>query len=937
MKKDWPEYTGTVQMTRDGFVFVKVEGMDDDVYVRQGKTKGALNADTVKVAVTKEKTDTRRQEGVILEIVERSRKPFVGVLHVVGHQAWVLMQSRVMPYDISIDITDLGGKPIHRRKGSVPESGYLKELGGGEFAVAGVTETVDGKAQELKVRSGLKVAALVDSWDRGEPNPKGHLVDVLGEPGENDTEMHSILAEYGLPYRFEPDVENAADNISDKITAEDLKGRRDFRDTLTFTIDPEDAKDFDDALSFKKLENGNYEVGVHIADVSYYVTPGSVVDKEAQARGTSVYLVDRTVPMLPEKLSNKLCSLRPNEEKLTFSAVFELTPLAGIVGHWFGRTVINSNYRFAYETAQQIIDNGEKSLDMDLRGGTDGIHSVVKDPVLEASPEAAERRAKETADSFAEFKAEGRSAAMMGEGVYEGCVIPRELKEAILTLHKLATILRKRRFAAGAISFDRPEMKVEVDEKGRPIRVYQKISKEANWLIEEFMLLANRSVAEFIATGGKMNGVAKKTAKTFVYRIHDVPNPEKVAGLRDFAGNFGYHMEAADDGKKLAKALNGLLNEAKDKPEFSAIEILALRSMAKACYSTDNIGHYGLGFKFYTHFTSPIRRYPDTMVHRLLQMYLDGADSQSKAYYEDQCKHASEREVIAAEAERSSTKYKLVEFMQDKVGGEYDGHISGLTEWGMYVEIEPTKIEGMVALRDIQSDFFEFDQEHYRIIGKRTGVIYNLGDPVKIRVKATNLEQKLLDYELVETGNEDRMSHHEDIPGQYEERRPAAKVFDRTSRRKDSDRSGGRSGERRGGKDFRDEENRPAGRGFRSSSEDDSPRRGGFGRDGFQRKPFRGGRGKSSEDGYGKAGRIPEEPAPSVEPVSAPEVRAFIPETKPEKPVKVRTPKPAAGEGDKAARKAKVKNAIRLSKSKSAKASRTAAKPASRPKKKSGQ
>ncbi len=848
-----PQYTGIVQMTRDGFVFVKVEELDDDIYVRQGRTKGALNGDTVKVAVTKEKTDTKRQEGVILEILERSRKPFVGILHVVGNQAWVLMQSRVMPYDISIDITDLEGRSLHRKNASVPEIGYLKSLGNSEFSVAGVTETIDGKAQELKVHSGLKVAALVDSWEKGEPNPKGHLVDVLGEPGENDTEMHAILAEYSLPYRFEPEVENAADNISDKITEKDLKGRRDFRDTLTFTIDPEDAKDFDDALSFKQLDNGNFEVGVHIADVSYYVTPGSVVDKEAQSRGTSVYLVDRTVPMLPEKLSNKLCSLRPNEEKLTFSAVFELTPLAGIVGHWFGRTVIKSDYRFAYETAQQVIDNGEKSLDMDLRGGTDGIHSAVKDPILEASPEAAERRAKED------------NGAMMGDGVYEGCVIPRELKEAILTLHKLATILRKRRFASGAISFERPEMKVEVDEKGRPIRVYQKISKEANWLIEEFMLLANRSVAEFIATGGKMNGVAKKNAKTFVYRIHDEPNGEKIAGLREFAGNFGYKMDEAEDGRKLAKALNGLLAEAKDKPEFGAIEILALRSMAKACYSTDNIGHYGLAFKFYTHFTSPIRRYPDTMVHRLLQMYLDGADSQNKAYYEEQCKYASEREVIAAEAERSSTKYKLVEFMQDKVGGEYEGHISGLTEWGMYVEIEPTKIEGMVALRDIQSDFFEFDQEHYRIIGKRTGVIYNLGDSVKIRVKATNLEQKLLDYELVETGNEDRVSHHDDIPGQYEERRPATKVFDRTTRRRDVDSRGGRSGE-----EF---SNRRSDR-FSDRSEDDSMN----------------------------------------------------------KPTKTR---PAAGEGDKEARKAKVQKAIKLSKAKNTKVAKPSRSIVRKPRKKS--
>ncbi len=736
--KIYAEYTGTVQMTREGFVFIKVEGQEDDVYVRPGRTRGALNGDTVRVAVTRLKAGSKRQEGVITELIERSVKPFVGVLHIVGTQAWVLMQSRVMPYDISIDIADSKGKMLHNRRGELPRTGYLKTLGDGEYAVPGVIETVDGKACELRARSGLKVAALVDSWGRGEPNPRGHIVDVLGEPGENDTEMHSILAEYSLPYRFEPEVENAADGISDKITAKDLKGRRDFRDTLTFTIDPEDAKDFDDALSFKELDGGNYEVGVHIADVSYYVTPGSVVDKEAQSRGTSVYLVDRTVPMLPEKLSNKLCSLRPGEDKLTFSAVFELTPKGTVAGQWFGRTVIRSDYRFAYETAQQIIDNGEKSLEMELRGGTDGVHRAGKAPAKESSPEAASRKAEE------------RDASAMGEGLYEGCIIPDGLKKAVLTLHGLAGKLRKRRFAAGAISFERPEMKVEVDEKGRPVRVYQKISKEANWLIEEFMLLANRSVAEFISTCGKMDGAAKKKAKTFVYRIHDEPNGVKVEGLRTFAGNFGYKMGPADDGKKLAKSLNTLLSEAKDKPEFAAIEILALRSMAKARYSTDNIGHYGLAFKFYTHFTSPIRRYPDTMVHRLLALYLDGADSQDKQYYEDQCKHASEREVVAAEAERSSIKYKLVEFMQDKVGGEFEGHISGLTEWGMYVEIEPTKIEGMVALRDVRSDFFEFDEEHYRIVGRRTGVIYNLGDAVKIRVKATNLEQKLLDYELVE-------------------------------------------------------------------------------------------------------------------------------------------------------------------------------------------
>jgi len=730
-KKVFPQQIGRVQMTREGYVFVIVEGEKDDIFVKATKTRGALNGDTVKVNITRDKVEGRRKEGEIVEIVERSHKPFVGILHIVGQQAWVLMQSRSMPYDISINILT---------KDEETNQGSLITLGNSEYAVNGVFETVDGERQELKCHTGMKVAALVDSWERNAPNPKGHIVDVLGEPGENDTEMHSILAEYALPYRFEPEVENAADQISDKITAKDMKGRRDFRDTLTFTIDPEDAKDFDDALSFKKLEDGNYEVGIHIADVSYYVTPGSVVDKEAQARGTSVYLVDRTVPMLPEKLSNKLCSLRPNEDKLTFSAVFEITPAGKVYNQWLGRTAICSDYRFAYETAQQIIDNGQAAMTMELRGGTDGKHAPVADPVLEASPEAAAKRAK--------LAKHGEAA--MGEGVFEGCLIPDNIKEAILILNDLASKLRKKRFSAGAISFDRPEMKVEVDEKGKPIRVYEKISKEANWLIEEFMLLANRSVAEFVATGGKMGGTALKNAKTFVYRIHDEPNGEKIQGLREFVGNFGYKMGETGNGKEISKSLNELLSESKGKPEFSAFEILALRSMAKACYSTDNIGHYGLAFKFYTHFTSPIRRYPDTMVHRLLAMYLDGADSQSKEYYEDQCKHASDREVIAAEAERDSVKYKLVEFMQDKVGAEFEGHISGLTDWGMYVEIEPTKIEGMVALRDVRSDFFEFDEDHYRIVGKRTHKVYRLGDAVKIKVKATNLEQKLLDYELVD-------------------------------------------------------------------------------------------------------------------------------------------------------------------------------------------
>ena len=648
-KKIFPTFIGTVQMTREGFAFVRVEGEDEDIFVPASKTRGALNGDLVRVSVTKEKapatkksksTKEGRREGCVVDVLERSEKPFIGIFHSSGKGAWVLMQSRVMPYDIEVD----------------PE-----------------------QARKAGAEKGWKVSVRVEHWNKGESLPFGKIIDVLGSPGENETEMHSILAEFGLPYRFEPELEKAAEKISDKIKVKDIKERRDFRDTFTFTIDPEDAKDFDDALSFKPLENGNFEVGVHIADVSHYVTPGSDIDREARDRGTSVYLADRTVPMLPEKLCNRLCSLRPNEEKLCFSAVFEITPRAAIRKKWFGRTVIKSNFRLTYEQAQDIIEG------------------------IAENPDA-------------------------------------ELQTAITVLNKLAGILKGKRRKAGAIDFSRPEMKVLCDETGRPIDVYQKISKEANWLIEEFMLLANRSVAEFVAA----------TGKTFVYRVHDVPNPEKLESLRHFAKSLGYKMNGELEGKKAEGAISDLLDKATGKPEAAAFKDIALRSMAKAKYSTENIGHYGLAFADYTHFTSPIRRYPDLMVHRLLALYLDNAKSQDKEFYESECKYASGREALATEAERTSVKYKVVEFMQDKVGQEFVGHISGLTEWGMYVEIEPTHIEGMVALRSIKSDFFEFDEKLYRIKGRRTRKIYRLGDEVRIRVSNTNLEQRLLDYELVE-------------------------------------------------------------------------------------------------------------------------------------------------------------------------------------------
>ena len=647
-KKTFPQYTGRVQMTRDGFIFVLIEGQED-VFVKASKTHNALDGDIVRVAVTREKSDTKRREGLVTEILERSKRPFVGIMHFVGAQAWVLMQSKVMPYDIEVDAE---------------------------------------QAAAMGAQAGMKVGVVVDRWNRGDSSPIGHLVDVLGKPGENETEMHAILTEFNLPYRFEPEVENAADAISEEIGKNELKGRLDFRDILTFTIDPADAKDFDDALSFRELENGNYEIGVHIADVSYYVKPGTPVDKEARDRGTSVYLVDRTVPMLPEKLCNKLCSLRPGEDKLCFSTIFEITPKGDIRKRLINRTIIRSDFRLDYDQAQKIIENPEPPQ----------------------SP----------------------------------------LEDAIVILNDLAQKFKKKRQKAGAIDFDRPEMKVECDETGKPINIYQRISKEANNLIEEFMLLANRTVAEYVATDGLMNGSGSRKAKTFVYRVHDQPDTIKLENLKFFAKGFGYKMEDKLEGRSAAKALRNLLDSSKGKPENAAFTDIALRAMAKAVYSTDNIGHYGLAFPFYTHFTSPIRRYPDTMVHRLLTEYLAGGKSADKNYYEAEAQYASQREQLAADAERASVKYKLVEYMQDKIGESYVGHISGVTEWGMYVEIEPTKIEGLVPLREIRSDYFEFDEKLYRLKGRATKKVYRLGDEVKIRVKEANLENKTLDFELVE-------------------------------------------------------------------------------------------------------------------------------------------------------------------------------------------
>ncbi|MEG0517249.1 MAG: RNB domain-containing ribonuclease [Bacteroidales bacterium] len=664
------ELTGTVAMTREGYGFIMIPDKEDDVFVPAKKMRGALHNDTVKVAVIRQKSATTKCEGEVIEVVERSKKPIIGILQIIGNQAWVIVESRSMPYDIKV--------PIEQVK---------------------------------KEYQGMKVAVLVEQWPRGEESPMGKIVDILGTPGENNTEMHAILAEFGLPYKFTEEVEANAAKIPIKIEEKEIKARKDFRNILTITIDPADAKDFDDAISFRKLENGNIEAGVHIADVTHYVCSDDIIDKEAIDRGTSVYLVDRTVPMLPEVLSNNLCSLRPNEEKLTFSAVFEMNEKGKIISSWFGRTVIKSDRRFAYEQVQEIIEsNGEYTLD--YKGEMSGKAETVRKKIA-----ATKRKGERHSD--------------------------KEVAQTVLELHRLATIMREKRFASGSISFERPEMKVIVDQNGKPIDIIQKISKEANWLVEEFMLLANKEVATYVTKGMQLK------EPTFVYRIHDEPNFDKIQNLRDFIKHFGYTMGPTENSRQVAKELNTLLEKTKGKPENNAIEIIALRSMARARYSTDNVGHYGLGFDYYTHFTSPIRRYPDMMVHRLLAHYLDKGKSESKQKYEELCKHSSAREQLATEAERSSIKYKLTEFMQDKVGNVYEGTVSGVTEWGIYVEITSNHVEGMVMLRNIKEDFFVYDEKNYCVIGKSTRKKFTLGDVVTIKVTKANLEQKLIDFTLV--------------------------------------------------------------------------------------------------------------------------------------------------------------------------------------------
>ena len=637
--KHLPHYEGIADMTAGGSIYVRVEGLDNDIFVNQRNTSNALDGDRVEV-VAIHRGRNGQFEGEITRVVERNRKPYVGIAEVGAHQIFVKADSRRMPMDIYLPKRDC------------PD-----------------------------VRDGEKVVVRIVDWQPGSKSPVGELVERLGMAGNNDTEMHAILAEYELPYRFEPEVEAAAEAIDARITQKEIDSRRDFRNVTTFTVDPADAKDFDDALSVRKISDGVWEVGVHIADVTHYVRPHSTIDDEAVERGTSVYLVDRTVPMLPERLSNELCSLRPNETSLCFSAVFTLNENLDLLDEWFGRTVIHSDRRFTYAEAQEVIETG--------RG---------------------------------------------------------DYAEEILTLNRLAQALRRQRFRNGAISFEREEVKFRLDESGKPLGVYFKEQKESNQMIEEFMLLANRRVAEFC--GHRTSEKGRKVPRTMVYRVHDTPSEEKLDRFRQFILRFG-HVFKASKGRAVAREMNRLFKQIKGSTEENAVTTMAVRSMAKAYYTTDNIGHYGLAFDSYTHFTSPIRRYPDMMVHRLLARYLEGGKSADKETLEALCEQASEREIIAAEAERASIKYKMVEFMKERIGQEFEGHISGLTEWGVYVELDETHIEGMSFLRDIEGDFFQFDEEQYEIVGRSTGRRMTLGDAVRVRVKRADLQKRQLDFELL--------------------------------------------------------------------------------------------------------------------------------------------------------------------------------------------
>ncbi len=633
------EMIGTFQRKTNGKNAFIPQGGGDPILIAERNSAHAMNNDKVRVAFYAKRRGCA-VEGEVIEILERANDTFVGTLEVGKSYAFLVTENRMLANDIFI-----------------PRE-YLKNGKSGDKAIVKIVE-----------------------WPDKAKNPIGQVVDILGKSGENTTEMHAILAEFGLPYQYPSLVERAAEKISEVIPSEEILKREDFRNVVTFTIDPNDAKDFDDALSIRPLNGGKWEVGVHIADVSHYVKEGSVIDKEAEKRATSIYLVDRTIPMLPERLCNFICSLRPDEEKLTYSVIFEMNEKAEVKSSRVVHTIIKSNRRFTYDEVQEIIEAGQ-----------------------------------------GEFKSE------------------------ILQLDKFAKILREKRFKAGAIKFDRREVRFEIDEKGKPLSVYFKESKDANKLVEEFMLLANRTVAE------KIGRVSKgKTAKILPYRVHDLPDPEKLDNLVQFIGRFGYKLRIGGTKSDVSKSINHLLNDIKGKREENLIETVSIRAMQKAYYSVHNIGHYGLAFDYYTHFTSPIRRYPDVMVHRLLTRYLDeGGRSVSERKYEALCEHSSAMEQLAANAERASIKYKQVEFMSEHLGQIYDGVISGVTEWGIYVELNENKCEGMIPIRELDDDYYEFDEKNYCLRGRRKHRVYNLGDAITIQVVRANLERKQLDFALVE-------------------------------------------------------------------------------------------------------------------------------------------------------------------------------------------
>jgi ribonuclease R len=629
--------TGTVDLKKTGKAYISTDDGGDDIFIAANNVHHALHGDIVKVFIFPRRKG-HKKEGQIVEILERKKNNFVGILELSKNFGFVIPDSDNMPYDIFIP-----------------------------------------KSQVKGTANGLKVIAKVTEWPEHSNNPFGEIVEVLGKPGDNDVEMQSILAEYNFPLSFPKNVEKEAEDIDIHISQSEIKKRKDFRNTWTITIDPFDAKDFDDALSLKKLKDGLWEVGVHIADVSHYVQPKSIIDKEAYNRATSIYLVDRVIPMLPEVLSNNVCSLRPNEDKLTFSAVFKMNDQAEILEQWFGKTIINSDRRFNYGEVQQIIETEEGEFSKD-----------------------------------------------------------------ILQLHLLASILRKERFANGSINFNSEEIKFRLDENGKPIETFVKEQKESNHLIEEFMLLANKKVAELI--GKPKDG---KTPKTFVYRIHDEPNPEKLNTFVQFLNKLGFRLNVGSH-KQLASSYNELFTKIKGRGEEHMIESIAIRTMAKAIYSTDNIGHYGLAFQYYTHFTSPIRRYPDLMVHRLLELYLKGGSSVKKDPLEDKCQHSSDMEKLAAEAERASVKYKQIEYMTDKVGQVLDGSISGVSKWGIFVEIDESKSEGLIRFNELKDDYYYLDEDNYRIIGKSHGNVYRLGDKVRVLVKKVDLGNRQMDLQLMD-------------------------------------------------------------------------------------------------------------------------------------------------------------------------------------------